>query len=233
MAARLVAAVARRIVLAQPPAVDRPGGTVRCRQCDRPGAVQPISVRPGRLRYWCRACGAVVTRAGSRPAEPTTPRAARAALPAGQPPPGSAADPLLEVMPAAMVGWLRRTARRPASRERLGKAEMYGYYANFDRFVAQASTAPRAAALLAEVTGGRPESVPRGVPGFPVVVTALRKHCYQVDRVCAALLPAAADPAQVAFVAERVEHARRWLASQGSVVNGSGSPASVPARVPT
>jgi hypothetical protein len=218
---RLLATVTRRIVQAQPPPAARLDGVLRCRQCDRDGSVQPITVRPGRLRYWCRSCGAVVTRYGRRTAEPVHPQAERQPAPAGQPgpagwpAPGGATDPLLEVMPAAMVGWLHRTARRAPSRNRLGKAELYGYYANFDRFVAQADTSPRSAALFAAVTGGRPELAPRGLPGFPAVVGALHDRCYRVDRVCAALRADGDDPVRAAAVRERVEHARRWLATQG------------------
>lgn len=161
-----------------------------CRQCGRDGVTTVVRLGPRRARYWCARCGAVVStsdlaavRRHHEPGPPVPPE-----------PPTTAEDPLLDVMPAEMVAWLRRTTARPPTRDALDKSAMYQAYARWDR--ASGST----------------------LPTFPAAVGALHERCYATEAALAALRgphEAAGEAAGEAAVRERVEHARRWLATEG------------------
>jgi hypothetical protein len=99
---------------------------------------------------------------------------------------------LLEIMPPAMVGWLR--GRGGTRADPTTKAVLYQTYRLYDR-----------------VGGGPP-----GLPPFPAVVAELHRSCYQLAAAARALLDGAGtDDATVRAVEERVEHARRWLSTAG------------------
>lgn len=183
---------------------------LECRQCGQWWAVSVLGTRFG-VRYWCRRCGAVATgdSAALRPAAEF--RAAAATT-------GSAdrTDPVeavRELLPGAMVEWMRSRSRRLPTPEKLNKQVIYQLYRAWDRHLAAA--APDELAALA--VAGEPAPVP-GLPSFAAVVTAVNGACYRGDLALARLarsLPADAPAGARPALFARVEHARRWLAHNG------------------
>ena len=180
---------------------DRAGYATGCRQCGQWESVSVFRLGPRRARYWCQRCGAVVRlpdRAALRPVDQLRDQPAAAAVPAPRPAgsagPGGPAGPdgagLAEVMPAAMRRWALARSRRPLTLDRLDKSTVYQLYREWD-------ARPDAGAAL---------------PAFSVVVGALHECCYHTDLAGRGL----AGGEEVAGpLAERLEHARRWLALRG------------------
>lgn len=220
---------------------------VECRQCGDPGWIVVLGSRRGRMRYWCRRCGAVVRGAAPpeatgrvvadrgtaadrvEPARTTDTQSAtgkgrdtgQAAAGAGQRRPaapgrdGQEADgwseaatrALADVMPGAMLRWLRERAARAPALRLLRPAALFQIYRGWDAHLAELG--PKRAARLAE--GDEPAPVP-GLPEFAAVVKALHQHLYDAE---AALRELAVDgptgPDHAAALRERVAHAHRWL----------------------
>jgi hypothetical protein len=168
--------------------------TLPCRQCGEHAFVRLLRLSPRHGRYWCGRCGAVVTlttrsdlRLVAKPPPPAAPAPAA----------GSRPDEVdvRQVMPAAMLSWLRSRTGRPVSVDRLDKPTMYQLYNRWDTHLAS---------LAVE---GRP-----GLPAFSSVVGALHDRCYRTELVVEMLHGSA--PATRRALYERVEHARCWLAGR-------------------
>lgn len=118
---------------------------------------------------------------------------------------------LLDVMPARMVLWLYgRAPARSDIRIGLDWATMHAAYAAFDAFVDAAAHGGRAAALHELVTDDPPHA---RLPRWRSVLGALHASSYDPAAACEHLVPG--DSPLRALVAERVEHARAWLARHG------------------
>jgi hypothetical protein len=174
------------------------GMTVPCRQCGERALVRLVRLSPRRGRYWCGRCGAVVTltaRSDLRLVADRPPPAAPVPV-AGSRPDGV---DVRQVMPAAMLGWVESRTRRPISVDRLDKPTMYQLYKRWDTHLA---------GLAVE---GSPPAAP-GLPSFSAVVGALHDRCYRTELVVETLAGTVAATHRALY--ERVEHARRWLATR-------------------
>ncbi|MEW9556453.1 hypothetical protein [Nonomuraea sp. NPDC050783] len=113
---------------------------------------------------------------------------------------------LLRVMPPRLILFLYgRPNCLSDFRISLDFAPFVAAYAAYDRFLAQVRAGERrATALHGLIASEDADTGPQ--PGMRHVLGLLQSHCYDVDRVIALLGPAAA---------ERVRHARAWLAAHG------------------
>lgn len=162
-----------------------------CPQCDRPHAdVLRLTARA--VRYSCRSCGAVITL-------PTRERLRR-------PGPEPTADPLTAFMPPRMARWLR--LRQPDEELTPDRVTLARWYAEFDNFVEQARTSPRARAAYDEVSDLDLDRL-RGLPKFTKVLNALNGSFYDSGRALDRL------GTDTELAAERVGHVKAWLAGPG------------------
>ncbi|WP_336204408.1 hypothetical protein [Nonomuraea sp. LPB2021202275-12-8] len=179
-----------------------------CVQCGHPHpALIARRLRPA--RYSCRSCGAVF-RAGPEPAPGPEPE--RFAPVDG--------DPLAAFMPARMVRWVRETGGDiPAGPDRVTLAR---WYKDFDALVAGARTSAEARAAVERVSEVPLDALPAKPPAFSKVCGALHATCYDPGLAVARL--GQDEP----FVAERVGHLRRWLATAGRSTTWPAAPESPP-----
>jgi len=117
-------------------------------------------------------------------------------------------DPLLEFMPARMVRWVRE-GREPVP-DLPDRTVLTRWYKDFDALVARARSSAEERAVVERVSEVPPDLLPARPPAFSKVCAALHATCY--DSELAASRLAGQDPD---FVAERVGHLRRWLATAG------------------
>jgi hypothetical protein len=179
--------------------VDEP---MTCVQCGHPHpALIARRLRP--VRYSCRSCGAVF-----RPGPPPAPGPRRLASVAG--------DPLAAYLSAPMVRWVRQSAGE--SPDAPDRATLARWYKGFDALVAGAATSAESRAAVERVS-----EVPLDVPpAFSQVCAALHATCYDPGLALARL--GRTEP----FVAERVGHLRRWLATAGRSTTWLAAPEAPP-----
>lgn len=175
-----------------------------CVQCGHPHPAL-ITRFPRRPRYSCRSCGAVF-----RPGPLLEP----------EPPAPVAGDPLAAFMPERMVRWVREQG---ATDDAPDRATLARWYKEFDALVAAAASDPRARAVLGRVSEIPADRLPARLPAFSKVCAALHATCYDA-RLAGERLGGGDDP----FVAERIGHLRRWLATAGRVTTWLEAPPAPP-----
>ncbi|MEU8107147.1 hypothetical protein AB0C18_25885 [Nonomuraea muscovyensis] len=210
---------------------------MNCVQCGH-----PHPWRIGRTRYSCRSCGAVFRASPPQPPSPApSPSTVQGPSPSqGQDPspdpspdpePGTTApgpepvggaadgdDPLAAFMPARMVRWVRQNTVQNTVQDPVrdpvpdapDRATLARWYKDFDALVARAATTPEARAVVERVSDVPLDRLPTKPPAFNKVCAALHATCY--DPALAAVRLGGQDSP---FVAERVAHLRRWLATAG------------------
>lgn len=119
---------------------------------------------------------------------------------------GMTLSDLMAVLPAPMILWLyARPNCLSDFRIDLQRSAFLAYYEEYDRFLASVRAGDRRATALYELVSDDP--VPAApLPRMRTVLGLLHGHCYDVETVTALLGTGAA---------ERVGHARAWLAAHG------------------
>lgn len=110
-------------------------------------------------------------------------------------------DPLAAYMPARMVRWVRAQGEASPTPDRVAMAR---WYKGFDAFVARARADAAERADFERLSEVPLEDLPAKPPAFPQVCAALHASCYSSELA----------EAKVGH-AERVGHARAWLAAAG------------------
>lgn len=165
-----------------------------CVQCGHPHPTL-IRRRLRPARYSCRSCGAVFKNRSFHDGE----RARHAS---------TDGDPLTAFMPARMVRWVRE-GQEPVT-DLPDRTVLTRWYRDFDALVAAARSSAEARAVFERVSEVPLDLLPARPPAFSKVCAALHANCYDSDLAASRL--AGQDPD---FVAERVGHLRRWLATAG------------------
>ncbi|MEV0400961.1 hypothetical protein [Actinoallomurus sp. NPDC050550] len=178
---------------------------VPCAQCGRPGP-DVIRLRRRTVRYSCRSCGAVIS---ARRADVEAGRGLwrRDAAPRLAPVDG---DPLLAFMPPRMVRWLREGDQKPA--EAPDRRTLTRWYAEFDRFTAQARDSAEARKSFARLSEVPLDELPMKPTPFTKVIGALNASFYDADAAVAHLVAQGNDPGTAV---ERTRHAHRWFTTEG------------------